>query len=463
MHRILFASLFAWGIAGVACGPRPGGSGRPPPGAAAPAARVAPVRRADPVGRRPRSTVASPACPASEAGDTPTGQDTMSPGSVTAFTYTNVGSMGAYDKVVDGWSKATGCVADTSGMLCDTVYRMPVEVSGPITPFDDLSMTSGAGRFHQIAVYTPSGGGHQQTAYWDLVLHPGPLRSSATSPGTSAAGSSRATSTGTAPRRAPRPCSSAAASRRAPRSTSCPATCTGPSWRLSSGLALGFSGDAAGSKIFVTKFRMPISTSTPAYWILPGQVLRSRSIAATAVRRAATRRTRALRRAWTWWASPAACRRRSCLDVDLLVPGLLRRRRPVGSPGERDGHFRRDLRRPEQADRDPPPRRDRDWILPARSRRGPSAPGWPIRARPAPCLGQVSKAASLSLPWAMKPLIDRRRSGAARAILVLAAVCLSAAGCRQSSAATPEARELFAATCARCHGGLDGGGGIPSA
>ena len=37
----------------------------------------------------------------------------------------------------------------------------------------------------------------------------------------------------------------------------------------------GFSGDAAGSKIFVTKMRMPLSTSTPAYWILPGQVIRS--------------------------------------------------------------------------------------------------------------------------------------------------------------------------------------------
>jgi hypothetical protein len=52
--------------------------------------------------------------------------------------------------------------------------------------------------------------------------------------------------------------------------------CTGSDCGWSSGLALsGFSGDAAGSKIFVTKLRMPISTSTPAYWILPGQVLRS--------------------------------------------------------------------------------------------------------------------------------------------------------------------------------------------
>jgi hypothetical protein len=44
----------------------------------------------------------------------------------------------------------------------------------------------------------------------------------------------------------------------------------------SSGLPLhGFQGDAAGSKIFATKFRMPIGAKTPAYWILPSQVIRS--------------------------------------------------------------------------------------------------------------------------------------------------------------------------------------------
>jgi hypothetical protein len=54
------------------------------------------------------------------------------------------------------------------------------------------------------------------------------------------------------------------------------APCTGTACGWSSGLALkGFSGDAAGSKAFVVKFRMPIGTATPAYWILPGQVLRS--------------------------------------------------------------------------------------------------------------------------------------------------------------------------------------------
>ena len=61
----------------------------------------------------------------------------------------------------------------------------------------------------------------------------------------------------------------------------------------------------------------------------------------------------------------------------------------------------------------------------------------------------------------MTPLIDKRRSGAAPAILIIAAVWMSAAGCRNSSAATIEAREIFASTCARCHG-ADGAGGVPS-
>jgi len=218
------------------------------------------------------------ACPASAAGNTPTGQDTMSPGSVTSFTYTNVGSAGAYDKVVSGWSKATGCVSDPSGMLCDTTYRMPVQVSGPITPFDeDLSMVFGGPlELYQIAVYAPSGGDWQQAAYWDRCTTEG-LAFVGNKSWYECGGfvQSYVTADGTA--------ESAASVQFAgsiPAGTEVnvmsDAMCTGADCGWSSGLALkGFSGDAAGSKIFVTKFRMPISTSTPAYWILPGQVLRS--------------------------------------------------------------------------------------------------------------------------------------------------------------------------------------------
>jgi hypothetical protein len=219
-----------------------------------------------------------PACPASAAGDTPAGQDTTSPGSVTSFTYTNVGSAGAYDKVVDGWSQATGCVADPSGMLCDTTYRMPVQVSGPITPFDeDLSMVfAGPIELYQIAVYAPSGGNWLEVAYWDRC----------TTEGLAFAGNkswyqcggfvqSYVDADGTAESAAPVQFGGSIAAGTQVNVMS-DATCTGAACGWSSGLPLaGFSGDAAGSKIFVTKMRMPISTSTPAYWILPGQVMRS--------------------------------------------------------------------------------------------------------------------------------------------------------------------------------------------
>ncbi len=56
----------------------------------------------------------------------------------------------------------------------------------------------------------------------------------------------------------------------------CSGTTDGTDCGFSRGLALhGFKGDAAGSKIFAAKFRMPIGNVTPAYWILPAQVVRS--------------------------------------------------------------------------------------------------------------------------------------------------------------------------------------------
>jgi len=59
-------------------------------------------------------------------------------------------------------------------------------------------------------------------------------------------------------------------------STACMGTTAGSDCGFSRGLALhGFKGDAAGSKIFAAKFRMPLGSVTPAYWILPAQVVRS--------------------------------------------------------------------------------------------------------------------------------------------------------------------------------------------
>jgi hypothetical protein len=287
---ILFASLVVLSCAGVACGAKPGsGSAHATGGGASGSSGTAGGVGASTASGTGASGGAGgtpfvsdgglpAACPASAAGDTPTGQDTTSAGSVTSFAYTNVGSAGAYDKVVDGWSKATGCVADKNGMLCDTQYRMPVQVSGPLTPFDeDLSMVfAGPVELYQIAVYSPSGSGWQQTAYWDRC----------TTVGLAFVGNkhwyecggfvqSYVNADGTKESATPVQFGGSV-----PAGTEVDvmssAMCTGPSCGWSSGLALaGFRGDAAGSKIFVTKLRMPIDSTTPAYWILPGQVLRS--------------------------------------------------------------------------------------------------------------------------------------------------------------------------------------------
>jgi hypothetical protein len=202
----------------------------------------------------------------------------MSPGSITSFTYTNVGSAGAYDKVVSGWSKATGCVKDTNGTLCNTEYRMPVQVSGPLTPFDeDLSMVfAGPIELYQIAVYTPSGATFQRTAYWDRCTTMG-LAFVGNKSWYECGGfvQSYVNADGTAESATPVQFGGSIPAGTQVNVMS-DATCTATGCGWSSGLALsGFSGDPAGSKIFVTKLRMPISTSTPAYWILPGQVLRS--------------------------------------------------------------------------------------------------------------------------------------------------------------------------------------------
>jgi hypothetical protein len=189
-----------------------------------------------------------------------------------------VGSAGAYDKVVDGWSKATGCVKDTNGTLCNTQYRMPVQVSGPLTPFDeDLSMVFGGPiELYQIGVYAPSGGGWQRAAYWDRCTTSG-LAFVGNKSWYECGGFVQSYVSADGTKQSATPVQFGGS---IPAGTEVnvmsEVLCAGTNCGWSSGLALkGFSGDATGSKIFVTKFRMPISTSTPAYWILPGQVLRS--------------------------------------------------------------------------------------------------------------------------------------------------------------------------------------------
>jgi hypothetical protein len=195
---------------------------------------------------------------------------------VNAITYTNVGKTGHYDKVV-GSTVAPSCIPN----VCT---KVPQPVSGALVPFDD-EMTlvfSGPLEIYQVAVYNPGpGDGYQRVAYWDRCVTEG-LAWVGNKAWYQCNGfvQSYVTNDGTASSPAPvqfaghldpgvgvnimsaRPCAG---------------TTEGTDCGFSRGLALnGFKGDPiTGSKIFATKFRMPLGDVTPAYWILPAQVLRS--------------------------------------------------------------------------------------------------------------------------------------------------------------------------------------------
>jgi hypothetical protein len=155
-------------------------------------------------------------------------------------------------------------------------------VSGPLVPFDEeMTMVfSGPLDLYQIAAYEPGAGGYQRVAYWDRCVTDGLafvgnkawyqcngyVQSYVTADGTK----NSATPIQFAGHLDP------GVGVNVMGSTLCTGTTDGTDCGFSRGLALhGFKGDTAGSKIFATKFRMPIGNVTPAYWILPAQVVRS--------------------------------------------------------------------------------------------------------------------------------------------------------------------------------------------
>jgi hypothetical protein len=226
------------------------------------------------------------ACPASDEGNVSHGPDVFVPNTgkqeVSSLTYTNVGASGAYAEVVTGWSRETGCVGDSDGNLCRTVYRQPKQVSGPLAPFnEDMSMVyAGPIELYQIAVYAPAQGEWQRTAYWDRCVTEG-LVFAGNKHWYECAGfvESYVTPDGTRESDVPVQFSgklAAGTEVNVMSDTFCSDSTAQSGCGWSSGLHLrGFKGDATGSKIFATKLRMPIADTTPAYWILPAQVIRS--------------------------------------------------------------------------------------------------------------------------------------------------------------------------------------------
>jgi hypothetical protein len=218
------------------------------------------------------------ACPASEAGNTPLGKDTPDPdpgaSAVAAITYTNVGAAGSYNQVVNS-TVAPSCTPN----VCD---KTPKSVSGPLVPFDEeMTMVfSGPMDLYQLAAYEPAPDGYRRVAYWDRC----------TTDGLAVVGNKKwyqcngyvqsyVSADGTMGSDTPVQFGGhldAGIGINVMSATACAGSTAGSDCGFSRGLALhGFKGDAAGSKIFAVKFRMPLGNVTPAYWILPAQVVRS--------------------------------------------------------------------------------------------------------------------------------------------------------------------------------------------
>ena len=226
------------------------------------------------------------ACAASDAGNVSHGTDVFVANTgkqeVSAVTYTNVGAPGAYAQVVSGWSKATGCVGDSDGNLCKTQYRKPKQVDGPLAPFNEEMSFVFAGpiELYQVAVYSPGAGGWERNAYWDRCVTDGLVFAGAKS-WYECGGfvESYVTPDGTAKSDTPVQFSgqiAAGTEVNVMSSALCSGSTADSDCGWSSGLPLhGFKGDSAGSKMFAVKLRMPVSTTTPAYWILPSQVIRT--------------------------------------------------------------------------------------------------------------------------------------------------------------------------------------------
>lgn len=218
-----------------------------------------------------------PACPASEAGNVALGEDVFVPNTgleaVTAITYANVGATGVYAKVTHNW-EAPACDG-----TCET---RDYQSSGPLAPFneDQTMVFAGPVELYQIGVYQPGGGAWQRVAYWDRCTTEG-LAVVGNKWWHPCGGFFQSYVTADAAERSDVPVQfegslAAGEQMNIVSDVSCEGTTDGTDCGWTQGLALrGFAGDSQGSKIFATKFRMPLSTETPAYWILPGQVVRT--------------------------------------------------------------------------------------------------------------------------------------------------------------------------------------------
>ncbi len=225
----------------------------------------------------------------SEDGNTPLGTDTPPAPShwkvTDAITFLNVGATGSYDRVVDmapgTWpppcSDANACV------------KASKSVSGRVVPFDEeMTMVfSGPIELYDIAIYAPDVGGYARVSYWNgcssdnLVFMNNLGGGSVSGVWTVCGGNSQsyASADGKEAAQSPTPFAGSLADGigvNVMSASLCQGTGDGSECGFYRDVGLhGFKGSADGSKIFAVKMRMPVGMVTPAYWILPAQVVRT--------------------------------------------------------------------------------------------------------------------------------------------------------------------------------------------
>ncbi len=126
---------------------------------------ISPIGSIEAGGEDALGTIETPAaCPAAAASDMPLGKDApdATGAAVNAITYTNVGRHRELrqGRHVDGRARPASrtCMQD-----------VPKDVSGPLVPFDEeMTMVfSGPMDLYQVAAYEPGPGGYRRVAYWD--------------------------------------------------------------------------------------------------------------------------------------------------------------------------------------------------------------------------------------------------------------------------------------------------------
>ena len=245
--------------------------------------------RRDGTATSPDTATAPATCPASSAGDQILGSEAP-PASAhwkitDSITFTNVGGTGSYDRVVD-MAPGTWPPPCSDANACVEAKK---SVSGPLVPFDEeMTMVfSGPMELYAIAAYQLTSSGYARISYWDrcasdnLVFMNNLGGGSVSGVWTVCGGNSQSYASADGSKAASAPTQFAGVLAdgvgvNVMSASPCSGTGDGSECGFYRDVGLhGWQGSASGTKIFAVKMRMPVGRVTPAYWILPAQVVRT--------------------------------------------------------------------------------------------------------------------------------------------------------------------------------------------